>query len=382
MDDGLVLASVADRTQHGWQVVETDGIYCLDLTSRNESIHAWADEPSSNELQRPYGHVSQYVSQHDECNRQEMSYTQSVSSLHAHLLKAVQVRALTIPPTDDNRFSRIAVMYSGGVDCAVIARLLHDVVDAAEPIDLLNVSFENPRTIANAKKQGLSSHSIYDTPDRVTGRQGHMELAKACPRPWRFIEINVTHAEAQQARNEVLDLMYPNDSVMDFSIALAFYFCARGIGEVDGVLYQSAAKVYFSGLGADEQLGGYSRHAAAFQNGSYTQLNTELQMDLDRIPTRNLGRDDRVISHFGREVRWPFLDEEVISFLCSLPLDHKMSFKFAGGDKIILRELGRRLDIPLASGEKKRAIQFGSRSARMEVEVPGQQKVKGHLQVV
>jgi asparagine synthetase B (glutamine-hydrolysing) len=105
-----------------------------------------------------------------------------------------------------------------------------------------------------------------------------------------------------------------------------------------------------------------------------------LDYDLRRLPYRNLGRDDRIIAHFGREVRFPFLDEGVIRFLSCLRADQKISPQIASdasgtlGDKRLLRRVALYLGLERASREKKRAIQFGSRSAKMEEGV----KVKGH----
>ena len=48
------------------------------------------------------------------------------------------------------RGSRVAILFSGGLDCTVLAALAARYVK--EPMDLLNVSFENPRAIAAAYK--------------------------------------------------------------------------------------------------------------------------------------------------------------------------------------------------------------------------------------
>lgn len=80
-----------------------------------------------------------------------------------------------------------------------------------EPIDLLNVAFENPRKIAvkvdgnigglpkREKKQKLREpldyatvKVSYDVPDRLTGLQELEELRRLRPnRKWNFLEINV-----------------------------------------------------------------------------------------------------------------------------------------------------------------------------------------------
>lgn len=56
-------------------------------------------------------------------------------------------------------------------------------------------------------------------------------------------------------------------------------------------------------MGADEQLAGYSRHRVRFQALGLEGLNEEVAMELGRIASRNLGRDDRVIGDHGKEAR-------------------------------------------------------------------------------
>ncbi|CCG84140.1 protein of unknown function [Taphrina deformans PYCC 5710] len=387
LDTGFTLCSVGHR-QNSWSEVDVKGIHCYDLCTKTTTTWPWAENPSRvHDLQKSYTRVNDLgvPASLDTKDRSTHAYKHAVSCLQAVLTDSLRIKTETLPSQVEitSEASRIAVMYSGGVDCAVIARLLHDILPNDEPIDLLNVSFENPRTLNNARKLDSTFNKTYETPDRVTGLQGYDELRRSCPaREWRFVAIDVPYREAISAKDDVLELMHPNDSIMDFSIALAFYFCARGQGTLftTGIPYHCTAKVFFSGLGADEQLGGYSRHLAAWTRGGHNELIKELQCDLDRIPSRNLGRDDRILAHFGREVRWPFLDENVISFLSQLRLDTKMTFQLGPGqgDKVILRDLARQLDIPRAAGEKKRAIQFGSRSARMEIENGKSDKVKGH----
>ncbi|KAG5639367.1 hypothetical protein H0H81_003511 [Sphagnurus paluster] len=269
-------------------------------------------------------------------------------------------------------------------------------VPIAEPIDLLNVAFENPRKIkleAEGNTGGLSKKQkkarskagpsveqpsvSYNVPDRITGLQEVEELRRLCPdRVWNFVEINVPYEESQGARQTVESLMSPGRTVMDLvrqSLAIALYFASRGVGQIrsspgaDPEPYTSGARVLLNGLGSDELLGGYGRHRTAYNTGGWQAVIDELQLEIDRIPTRNLGRDDRVISSHGKETRHPFLSLTVLEYLAKLPVHYKMDprLEIGFGDKMLLRLAAWKLGLIGASQRKKRAMQFGSHSARM-----------------
>lgn len=77
-------------------------------------------------------------------------------------------------------------------------------------------------------------------------------------------------------------------------------------------------QILLMGMGADELFGGYTRHRNAFKRQGWEGLEKELQMDWQRISSRNLARDDRVVSHHGKQPRTPYLDEKFSDFVVSL----------------------------------------------------------------
>eukprot|EP00979_Chaetoceros_neogracilis_P014917 scaffold5037_cov189-Chaetoceros_neogracile.AAC.2 len=132
------------------------------------------------------------------------------------------------------------------------------------------------------------------------------------------------------------------------------------------MMYTSHARVVLVGIGADEQMAGYGRHRVTYERGGYEALRLELKMEKSRLWTRNLGRDDRCISHHGKEARFPFLDENVVGYLNSLDVTDlcDMSKPQGLGDKMILRLVAKHIGVTQCSGLVKRAIQFGSRIAK------------------
>ncbi|ORZ31293.1 asparagine synthase-domain-containing protein [Catenaria anguillulae PL171] len=305
---------------------------------------------------------------------------QAIETLYGHLSESVRVRVLAHPPDSPNTDppAPIAILFSGGLDCSILAALAHTHLPPEVPIDLINVAFANPRALSAKQSKSHQVVDPYLVPDRITARARLSELEAVYPmRHWRLLECNVPYARVEAERAHILRVMKPTNTVMDLSIALALWFAARQEG-LDPATPR--AKIVLSGLGADEQCGGYSRHRGAFDNvlkadpanveGAWAALARELQVDVARIATRNLGRDDRIISDHGREVRLPFLDARVVGYLSTLPVHFKCDPRYAKGvgDKVILRVLAKyKLGLHSAAEEEKRAIQFGARSAKLEV---------------
>lgn len=314
--------------------------------------------------------------------------TEIVQQLHVSLQKSLSLRvqrvrdAVLSDPTQSQCGSQVAILFSGGLDCTILARMCHDLLPLAYEIDLLNVAFENPRIHTNLEA-GASPYEL--CPDRITGRSSHRELVTVCPgRVWRFVQIDVPYTETQSHRSTVMSLMHPHNTEMDLSISFALYFASRARGAAHSSLgqepqsYSSTAHVLLSGLGADELFGGYQRHATAFTRRNYQGLIEELELDFDRLGKRNLGRDDRVISDSSKEVRFPYLDEDFIAQVLQLPVTAKCDFgspQVADSNdpalllepaKRTLRLLAWQLGMKKVAAEKKRAIQFGSRTAKME----------------
>lgn len=181
------------------------------------------------------------------------------------------------------------------------------------------------------------------------------------------MQVNVPYSEYSSHKTEVTSLIYPHNTEMDLSIASALYFAARGQGIdfTDAVsaapaAYTTAARVLLSGLGADELFGGYQRHATAYQRQGYPGLVDELKLDVSRLGKRNLGRDDRVMSHWGKEVRFPYLDEELVRWAIRAPVWDKCDFGNPDGvvepGKRVLRLLALELGMSKVATEKKRAV--------------------------
>ncbi|ROT41322.1 cytoplasm protein [Sodiomyces alkalinus F11] len=386
-DSGFVLSSVAETASPGWFEVEADGIYVVNLTREDDergvfvspSRRPWMIDQAADTILN-IGQLN--MTTPSEALPPLGSNSSVIRRLHEELTESMRMRVLHIPAPpkleEGSNQTRVAVLFSGGLDCTVLARVASELLPQDQGIDLLNVAFENPR-VALHRGQDVTT-SIYEAcPDRITGRKAFAELAVVCPsRKWRFVAVDVPYTETLAHRSQVIYLMHPHNTEMDLSIAYALYFAARGAGVAQErpsdapQAYSTTARVLFSGLGADELFGGYSRHLAAFERSGYPGLVDEIKLDVSRLGKRNLGRDDRIMAHWGREVRFPYLDERLVRWAIETPIWEKCDFQHPETEsrvepgKRVLRLLAEELGMPSVAREKKRAIQFGSRTAKME----------------
>lgn len=265
--------------------------------------------------------------------------------------------------------SRFAVLFSGGIDSLFLAVMLDKCLVRAERMDLVNVAFGSEEDVQKCADRQNAESALMEL---------HEHISKSTQRDIRMICADVLPADADRGlyRN-VRPLVQPCDQLMDDSIGTALWFAARATGNCvritdDGSLERSAAtvtstaRILFSGLGADELMGGYKgRHRTTFRRDGEQGILREMDADLSRLWYRNLGRDDRVISDSGREVRHPFLDEDLIDIVTKLPLHFvcDLSKPDGVGDKQLLRMAAQRVGLSRdACTRSKRAIQFGSRS--------------------
>ncbi len=156
-----------------------------------------------------------------DASEREILLQEAALTLKDLLAESVRRRIESIPhpqelkEKSEFKDARVGILFSGGVDCMVIAALCDSFLPDSEPIDLLNVCFSN-------------SHQ---SPDRISAVDGVKELRKAFPRrEWRLIRVDALYDTVIEMKDRVLQLCAPANTHMDFNIGSAFWCASKGLG--------------------------------------------------------------------------------------------------------------------------------------------------------
>lgn len=126
--------------------------------------------------------------------------------------------------------SKIGILFSGGLDSAILTVIADKYIPENESIDLINVAFE--RSVNNQKinrkndeKENIMQN--YDVPDRKTGQQTYSELLRICPnRKWNFIQVSINVSIFEIFIVYLIYLLFTRKGKTSFLITVLIYFSA------------------------------------------------------------------------------------------------------------------------------------------------------------
>ena len=391
----LILTPVLTETLIKLSKVDINNIYVLEIPS-NHLLLINQRENIKNKItlhENPYM-PKVHLLRFNSGLKKIKEYEKLAESCHEILRLSIRKRINDILSCNKNEYT-LGITFSGGLDSTLMA--YYCLLETPEyiKIDLFNLSFDK------------------SSPDRITGIISYKELIDKFPN--RNINLILMDKEykkdiTEDFQKNILKLIYPRKTHMDFNISSAknISTCKKGylvdknkliqyFKDMDNKIvnndlikkteektyqnniltkkianfeyekftekeniYTSDAKIFFDGLGADEIFGGYLR----YKNGD---IENQMKKDLDRLWLRNCGRDDRVCGENKLELRFPYLDKDLMEFLASID-DIKQIVDFSKprgeGEKYLLRNVAKTiLGFNLSCKFEKRAIQFGTKLA-------------------
>jgi len=233
---------------------------------------------------------------------------ESAEEIKKIFLKAVEKR---IPEGD------VGLLFSGGLDSTLVAAALQE----------LGKDFT--AYTAGIQHGNVSAPRDYEKAQEVADEMG-----------FKLERYEASLEEVEDFLPELVDWL-STTNVVKLGVALPFHFSLNQSG---------SEQVVFTGFGSEQLYAGYAR-----QQG---YLNKECLSDLRGVFHEDLYRDNVVSFRNGRELRVPFLDEDLIEHALTIPVDMKRTEEYK---KYVLRKAAEKLGVPEdVAWRKKVAAQYGS----------------------
>jgi asparagine synthase (glutamine-hydrolysing) len=216
------------------------------------------------------------------------------------------------------------ILFSGGVDSSLVAVLSSKYLP---DITLITVGFEYSNDVKWA-----------DTAAGLLSLKNNLHI--------KIIDL----AEMGSIIPRILEVLKTDDP-MTISLGIPLYIaCIEA--------KKNNIDLLLAGQGADELFGGYQRYRAI--NGM-DALQDAITADVERLPERDIKRDNTIARAAGVELAAPYLESEVIEFGLSIPPELKVrevDGELAG--KYILRKAAETMIPGEIAWRNKKALQYGS----------------------
>ena len=300
------------------QALEKEGLECRELQPRQilrynlETGERSFEQREFFEIDDPKNSRSSSENQKTQkefSENQSMEIEEAAEEIKEKFLDAVEKR---IPEGD------LGLLFSGGVDSTLIAATLQEL-DKDFTAYTAGIQYGN----VNAPRDMDWAQEIAEEMD---------------------IELEAYEADLEEVESSLPEIVdwISSTSVVKNGVALPFHFSLKH--HADG------GRVVFSGLGSEQLYAGYHR-----QQG---YLNKECLSGLRSLFENDLYRDNIISFRNGREIRLPFLDQELIEHALTIPEEYKVRDEYR---KYVLRKAAEKLGVPeKVAWRGKTAAQYGS----------------------
>ncbi|MEA3342939.1 MAG: asparagine synthetase B [archaeon] len=224
---------------------------------------------------------------------------------------------------------KAGILLSGGVDSCLLAKVLKDrASELGVELTGYTIGLEGSHDLKYAE-----------------------EFAKQIGLPLRMKTVTVN--DLDKALPKVIKTVEERDHVQIETSLIPFIAMKMAS--------QDSQKVVFLGQGPDELWGGYPWYPHLLKEWGYAKLHEMLWEDLIRGDVETLARENKVAQIFGIELRYPYLDIDVIKTAMSVAPQLKVLSNKDDLGKRIHRILAKKLGVPTATAERKKiAAQHGS----------------------
>jgi len=262
---------------------------------------------------------------------EELLLKSEVETVKMDMLKTI----LTEVVVSHSEVDKIGLLFSGGLDSSVLAKILLDHVDK--------------------RKLNFTSVGKDKSPDLMNANEGASLLG---------VNLHLVLLTMENFRNSLKELkkIKTIKNPGDLTVAIPLYLGMSQLALVNHV------KTIFLGQGADEIFGGYFKYKLLVEQGRKKEVIKEMEEDLKHLIEHQLLMEKEIANKFGVRLVYPYLESKVLNLAKSLPFD--LYFRKEADNsvirKVFLRNFAQYINLPDHFVQKeKKAMQYGSGSVKM-----------------